>query len=431
MINTLTVLLYGETVGILNLDDDGICSFQYTPDFCAKGLSPAPVMMPPIPDRIYRFPLLDRNTFSGLPGMIADSLPDSFGQALLDQWLTAQGRSLGEANAIEKLSFQGNRCMGALEYVPAREQGLAESSILEIEDLVETARMALSSKEQFQGCLEDKEQAIMDILKIGTSAGGQRAKAIIAVNDATGEIRSGQVEAPEGFEYWLLKFDGFDSDGRPVAPASFGRREFAFHKCVRAAGIDMAECRLLEENGRAHFMTRRFDRVGGRKLHMQTLCAVSHFDFRRPGAYSYEQAFATMRRLGLDYEQQKELFRRMVFNVLSVNMDDHTKNISFLMSPEGKWSLAPAYDMGFCYNPRGQWANAHQMTIAGKRDGITRRDLMDFAERNDIRGASAVIEKVDAALALFPSFAAESSVPPDEVQFIMRCIEDKRKDVIL
>ena len=431
MINTLTVLLYGETVGILNLDDDGICSFQYTPDFCAKGLSPAPVMMPPIPDRIYRFPLLDRNTFSGLPGMIADSLPDSFGQALLDQWLTAQGRSLGEANAIEKLSFQGNRCMGALEYVPAREQGLAESSILEIEDLVETARMALSSKEQFQSCLEDKEQAIMDILKIGTSAGGQRAKAIIAVNDATGEIRSGQVEAPEGFEYWLLKFDGFDSDGRPVAPASFGRREFAFHKCVRAAGIDMAECRLLEENGRAHFMTRRFDRVGGRKLHMQTLCAVSHFDFRRPGAYSYEQAFATMRRLGLDYEQQKELFRRMVFNVLSVNMDDHTKNISFLMSPEGKWSLAPAYDMGFCYNPRGQWANAHQMTIAGKRDGITRRDLMDFAERNDIRGASAVIEKVDAALALFPSFAAESSVPPDEVQFIMRCIEDQRKDVIL
>lgn len=427
MISTLTVMLYGQPIGVISLDRDGFCAFQYTPEFCATGLNPAPLMMPPIPDRIYKFTSLDRDTFSGLPGMIADSLPDSFGQALLNQWLAAQGRSPGEANAIEKLSFQGSRCMGALEYVPAREPSMNESSRIEIDELVGTAQRALSSKEQFQSCLRDEEQAVMDILRIGTSAGGQRAKAIIAINDNTGEIRSGQVEAPAGFEYWILKFDGFDSDGKPVPPASFGRREFAFYKCVRAAGINMAECRLLEENGRTHFLTRRFDRPGGQKVHMQTLCALSHFDFRRPGAYSYEQAFAIMRRLGLGYEEHKELFRRLVFNVLSINMDDHTKNISFLMGKDGKWTLSPAYDMGFCYNPNGQWANAHQMTIAGKRDDISRKDLLEIAEKNDIRDASSIIDQVDAAVMSLPEYAAEVLVPEDEVRLMMRFIDEKRK----
>ena len=431
MISTLTVLLYGESIGVLSLEDDGFCAFQYTPDFCEKGINPAPLMMPPIPGRIYKFPSLTKDTFNGLPGMIADSLPDSFGQALLNQWLAVQGRSLGEANAIEKLSFQGSRCMGALEYLPARAPSLNESSRIEIDTLVETAHRALSSKEQFQSCLKEEEQAVMDILRIGTSAGGQRAKAIIAINEETKEIRSGQVKAPPGFDYWILKFDGFDSDGKPVPPANFGRREYAFYRCVRIAGINMEECRLLEESGRAHFMTRRFDRHGGEKVHMQTLCAMSHFDFRRPGAYSYEQAFATMRRLGLSYEEQKELYRRLVFNVLSINMDDHTKNISFLMDHEGKWSLSPAYDMGFCYNPNGQWANAHQMTIAGKRDGITRKDLLEIAENNDIRDASSIISQVDDAIMMFPLFASEALVPEDEVQFIMRYINEKRKGIVI
>ena len=430
MISTLTVLLYGQPIGVLSLENDGLCAFQYLPDFCEKGINPAPLMMPPVPDRIYKFPGLGRDTFSGLPGMIADSLPDSFGQALLDQWLVAQGRGSGEANAIEKLSFQGSRCMGALEYAPAREPSMNESSRIEIDELVETAYRALSSKEEFQSCLREEEKAILDILRIGTSAGGQRAKAIIAVNDETKEIRSGQVEAPEGFDYWILKFDGFDSDGRPVPPANFGRREYAFYQCIKAAGINMEECRLLEENGRAHFMTRRFDRPAGEKVHMQTLCAMSHFDFRRPGAYSYEQAFATMRRLGAGYEEHRELFRRLVFNVLSLNMDDHTKNISFLMDRDGHWSLSPAYDMGFCYNPHGQWANAHQMTIGGKRDGISRKDLLELAERNDIREASSIIDQVDAAVMEFPLFAAETSIPEDEIRFIMRFIKDNRKDIV-
>ena len=430
MISTLTVLLYGQPIGVLSLENDGFCAFQYLPEFCEKGINPAPLMMPPIPDRIYKFPGLGRDTFSGLPGMIADSLPDSFGQALLDQWLVAQGRGSGEANAIEKLSFQGSRCMGALEYAPAREPSMNESSRIEVDELVETAYRVLSSKEEFQSCLREEEKAILDILRIGTSAGGQRAKAIIAVNDETKEIRSGQVEAPVGFDYWILKFDGFDSDGRPVPPANFGRREYAFYKCIKAAGINMEECRLLEENGRAHFMTRRFDRPAGEKVHMQTLCAMSHFDFRRPGAYSYEQAFATMRRLGAGYEEHRELFRRLVFNVLSLNMDDHTKNISFLMDRDGHWSLSPAYDMGFCYNPHGQWANAHQMTIGGKRDGISRKDLLELAERNDIREASSIIDQVDAAVMEFPLFAAETSIPEDEIRFIMRFIKDNRKDIV-
>lgn len=430
MIRTLTVVLYGQPIGVLNLEDDGICAFQYLPEFCEKGIKPAPLMMPTAPDRIYKFPALGKDTFNGLPGMIADSLPDSFGQALLNHWLAAQGRSSEEANAIEKLSFLGNRCMGALEYVPARELRLNESSKIEIDALVNTAQRALSTKEQFQSCLREEEKAIMDILKIGTSAGGQRAKAIIAVNDKTKEIRSGQVKAPAGFDYWILKFDGFDSEGKPVPPASFGRREYAFYKCVTAAGIEMTECRLLEESGRAHFMTRRFDRRGGEKIHMQTLCAISHFDFRRPGAYSYEQAFATMRRLGLGYNAQKEFFRRVVFNILCVNMDDHTKNISFLMDPEGRWSLSPAYDMGFCYNPSGQWANAHQMTIAGKRDGITRKDLLELAEKNDIRDAAGVIDQVDDAVSLFSTFAADARVPENEVKFIMRFIDEKRGEMV-
>ena len=425
MLQTMTVLLFGRPIGVLRLENGGYCSFQYTEAFCRSGLQPSPLHMPAYPDRIYTFPGLGRLSFNGLPGMMADSLPDSFGQALLNQWLMAHGRSENEANVLEKLSFQGNRCMGALEYQPARERYLSESSLLEMQDLVETARKALSSKESFQTCFRDKEQAILDILKIGTSAGGQRAKAVIALNDKTNEIRSGQVEAPDGFDYWLLKFDGFDSTGRPVDPANFGRREYAFHKCVLDAGIQMEECRLLEENGRAHFMTRRFDRKGGNKIHMQTLCGIAHYDFRLPGAYSYEQVFATLRRLNLGYGDTQELFRRMVFNLMSVNMDDHTKNISFLMSRDGAWSLAPAYDMGFNYNPAGQWANAHQMTLRGKRDHFTRDDLLTTAAEQDVKNPSAIIEQVEYAIARFPLHAEEAGVPKQETDTIMHFIREK------
>ena len=248
MIQAITVLLYGRPIGALRLRENGYCDFEYTDAFRASGLQPSPLMMPTDGRRVYSFPNLSRDTFNGLPGMVADSLPDSFGQALLNQWLTLHSRDEGQANALEKLSFQGQRCMGALEYQPSRETYMNESSLIELDALVETARQALASKEGFKACLEDKEQAILEILKIGTSAGGQRAKAVIALNDATKEIRSGQVPAPDGFDYWLLKFDGFDSNGHPVNPANYGRIEYAFSRCVQDAGIEMTECRLIREN---------------------------------------------------------------------------------------------------------------------------------------------------------------------------------------
>lgn len=412
-------------IGIVQLKEDGFCAFQYTPEFCRTGLQPAPLMMPTLPERIYTFHNINTQTFNGLPGMIADSLPDSFGQALLNQWLTLQGRSEGEANVIEKLSYQGQRAMGALEYVPAREQYLQESSRIEIESLIDTAREALESKEKFKSCFDDKEQAIYDILKIGTSAGGQRAKAVIAINPATKEIRSGQVAAPDGFEYWIIKFDGFDSNAKPVDPANYGRREYAFHKCVLDAGISMSPCRLLEENGRAHFMTKRFDRTDSGKLHMQTLCALGHFDFRSPGAYSYEQAFSLQRRLGLAYPEAEQFFRRMLFNIFSVNMDDHTKNISYLMDKNGKWSLSPAYDMGLSYNPNGQWANKHQMTINGKSDDFEYKDLVAVAWKADIEKPAHIIDCVETAIHNFPKYADETGIPKQETEMIMKIIDNK------
>ena len=425
MINTLKVYLYGMQMGTLLLGSDGFCTFEYTDEFCRTGLQPAPLTMPAFPGNTYRFPILSRETFNGLPGMIADALPDSFGQALLNRWLAAIGRSEGDANVIEKLSFQGKRCMGALEFVPSREAYLEESSAIELDELVKTAARVLSDKDSFRTSIQNKDKAILDILKIGTSAGGQRAKAVIALNGKTGEIRSGQVAAPEGFDYWLLKFDGFDPNARPVSPAYFGRLEYAFAQCVRDAGITMTQCRLLEENGRAHFMTRRFDRVNGQKLHLQTLCGLAHLDFRMPGAHSYEQAFMVMRRLGLTYKEGQEMFRRMVFNVLSVNMDDHTKNISFLMTGQGRWLLSPAYDMGFSYNPDGLWTNAHQMTINGKRDGITRDDLLKVAETQDIRNPKELIEQVEYGISRFEDHALGCGVPRPEISAIKKIMEEK------
>ena len=425
MINVANVVLYGQKIGTVLSDEDGICRFEYAPEFVSKGIEPSPLLMRADEGVVYTFRSLSRETFHGLPGMLADSLPDSFGRDLLDRWLQENGRT--QANAVETLCFQGRRCMGALEYEPARDLSLEESEPIELTRLVETARLAMSGKESLDANLyEDRNRALMEIIKVGTSAGGQRAKAVIALNDTTGEIRSGQITAPEGFDYWLLKFDGFDSNGKPVQAGNFGRREYAFHKTVLDAGIDMTECRLIHENGRAHFMTKRFDRQNGRKIHMQTLCGLAHFDFRTPGAYSYEQALMVMRRLGLPYPQFTELFRRMVYNVFAVNRDDHTKNISFLMDENGKWRLSPAYDMGLSYNPLGAFTSLHQMSICGKREGITRADLLVFADKENISGAEQIIEQVESAVMNFPRYAAEVGVPTDEINAIMSVIDEKR-----
>ena len=328
MVTTAEVHLWGHKIGVVLWNEQrGCASFEYTSEFIRSGLEVAPLAMP-LRQQTYSFPDLPYNTFLGLPGLLAEALPDAFGRVLLDNWLASQGRQ--NANPVERLCFQGQRSMGALEFVPAQERALSTEQTIEVDGLVQAAREALHNKEAFVMNMSHSEEALLDIIRVGTSAGGQRAKAVIAYNDATGEVRSGQTTAPEGFDYWLIKLDGV-TNKELGDPMHFGEIEYVHYLMAKQAGINMTECRLYREHDRAHFMTRRFDRVNGHKLHMQTLCGIAHFDFNMLHAYSYEQAFAVMRQLRLPYTDAEELFRRMVFNVVARNQDDHTKNISFLM----------------------------------------------------------------------------------------------------
>lgn len=410
MVDVARVNLYGQPVGTVSWDRRyDIARFEYAPEFVRKGIEPSPLVMPVREGRVYSFGELGRATFKGLPGMLADSLPDTYGRALFDKWLALTGRTSG--NAIETLCFLGKRCMGALEFEPAIDMAGTDVRI-EIDALVNVAREALADKSDFcVNIADDRKAAIAEILRLGTSAGGQRAKAIIAYNKETGEIRSGQVEAPDGFDYYIIKLDGVSATAGFRETENYGRLEYSFSRLVRACGIDMTECSLIEENGRAHFLTKRFDRVNGEKVHMQTLCGIAHFDYRLLRAYSYEQAFAVMRGLRLTYKEAQEMFRRMVFNVVVRNQDDHTKNISFLMDRNGKWHLSPAYDMGYAYNPDGDWTSAHQMSVNGKFSGITKDDLLECASRNNIRNAGQIIDEVCQAAAGWPELARECEVP--------------------
>lgn len=409
MVDVARVKLYGQPVGTVSWDRRyDIARFEYAPEFVRKGIEPSPLVMPVREGRVYSFGELGRATFKGLPGMLADSLPDTYGRALFDKWLALTGRTSG--NAIETLCFLGKRCMGALEFEPAIDMAGTDVRI-EIDALVNVAREALADKSDFcVNIADDRKAAIAEILRLGTSAGGQRAKAIIAYNKETGEIRSGQVEAPDGFDYYIIKLDGVSATAGFSETENYGRLEYSFSRLVRACGIDMTECSLIEENGRAHFLTKRFDRVNGEKVHMQTLCGIAHFDYRLLRAYSYEQAFAVMRGLRLTYKEAQEMFRRMVFNVVVRNQDDHTKNISFLMDRNGKWHLSPAYDMGYAYNPDGDWTSAHQMSVNGKFSGITKDDLLECAFRNNIRNAGQIIDEVCQAAAGWPELARECGV---------------------
>lgn len=410
MVDVARVNLYGQPVGTVSWDRRyDIARFEYAPEFVRKGIEPSPLVMPVREGRVYSFGDLGRATFKGLPGMLADSLPDTYGRALFDKWLALTGRTSG--NAIETLCFLGKRCMGALEFEPAIDMAGTDVRI-EIDALVNVAREALADKSDFcVNIADDRKAAIAEILRLGTSAGGQRAKAIIAYNKETGEIRSGQVEAPDGFDYYIIKLDGVSATAGFRETENYGRLEYSFSRLVRACGIDMTECSLIEENGRAHFLTKRFDRVNGEKVHMQTLCGIAHFDYRLLRAYSYEQAFSVMRGLRLTYKEAQEMFRRMVFNVVVRNQDDHTKNISFLMDRDGKWHLSPAYDMGYAYNPDGDWTSAHQMSVNGKFSGITKDDLLECASRNNIRNAGQIIDEVCQAAAGWPELARECGVP--------------------
>ena len=413
MINYADIYLWQNHVATVAWDERRLSSrFEYTPEFAESGIELSPLMMPLMPHRVYQFPELSRDTFIGLPGLLADALPDAFGKALLDKWLALSGRSF--ANPIERLCYQGKRSMGALEFVPAQDNYLELSTGLEIKTLIETAREVLDEKKKLDVNLNvDTKEAVANIIRVGTSAGGQRAKAVIAYNETTGDIRSGQIEAPDGFSHWLIKLDGV-TNNELGDPKHYGRIEYVYYLMARYAGIDMSECRLIEENGRAHFMTKRFDRVNGNeKLHMQTLCGMAHYDYKMIHAYSYEQVFQVMRRLRLSYSDAEQMFRRMVFNVVARNQDDHTKNISFLMDRKGKWSLSPAYDMSWAYNPKGMWTSNHQMSINNKFDEITREDLLAVAQNVNIKHADQIIDKVVESVSHWPGLAKEYGIPDD------------------
>lgn len=415
MVDVAQVKMFGLTVGSVSWNEQyGIARFEYDPDFVKSGIQPSPILMPTREGRVYSFGDLNSETFKGLPGMLADSLPDTYGRALFDKWLSLTGRV--SSNTIETLCFMGKRCMGALEFEPAIEPTFKETHNIEIESLVDVAREALTEKESFQTNLsDDKKNAIADILRLGTSAGGQRAKAIIAYNKETGEVRSGQIDAPDGFDYYLIKLDGVSATAGLKETGNYGRLEYSFSQLVKKCGIEMTECSLIEENGRAHFLTKRFDRINGEKIHMQTLCGIAHMDYRLLRGYSYEQAFNVMRGLRLSYAEAQEMFRRIVFNVVIRNQDDHTKNISFLMDKHGKWKLSPAYDMCYSYKPDGSWTSAHQMSVNGKYDGITRKDLLELASRNNIRNASQIMDEVCDICATWPQIAKECDVPQSMV----------------
>jgi serine/threonine-protein kinase HipA len=411
------VRLWGRTIGAVSLDESrDVAAFQYDSDFARSGIELSPLVMP-LSERVYEYPALPRNTFHGLPGLLADSLPDKFGNALIDAWLATQGRTPESFNAVERLCYTGTRGMGALEFAPVLGPKPRKASKLEVDALVRLAGEVLTHRGDLQGHFNEagKEQALRDILSVGTSAGGARAKAVIAWNRATDEVRSGQIAAGEGFDYWLLKFDGVagNKDKELEDPKGYGAIEFAYHLMAKEAGITMSECRLLEENGRRHFMTRRFDRLaGGAKLHMQSLCALAHFDFNQAGAHSYEQALLTIRRLKLPMAAVEEQFRRMVFNVVARNQDDHVKNIAFLMNQKGEWSLAPAFDVTYSYNPSGAWTAAHQMPLNGKRDGFTLADFEACAKVALMKRGRAkmIIEEVVDAVKRWPEFAAAAQI---------------------
>lgn len=413
MINYADIYLWQNHVATVAWDERRLSSrFEYTPEFAESGMELSPLMMPLMPHRVYQFPELSQDTFIGLPGLLADALPDAFGKALLDKWLALSGRTF--ANPIERLCYQGKRSMGALEFVPAQDNYLELSTGLEIKTLIETAREVLDEKKKLDGNLNvDTKEAVANIIRVGTSAGGQRAKAVIAYNETTGDIRSGQIEAPDGFSHWLIKLDGV-TNNELGDPKHYGQIEYVYYLMARKAGIDMSECRLFEENGRAHFMTRRFDRVNGNeKLHMQTLCGMAHFDYKMIHAYSYEQVFQVMRRLRLSYSDAEQMYRRMVFNVVARNQDDHTKNISFLMDRQGKWSLSPAYDVSWAYNPKGIWTSNHQMSINNKSDEITRDDLLSVARNVNIKHADQIIDQVIESVSHWPDLAKENGIPDD------------------
>ena len=426
MVDVAEVKIWGELAGAVRWDEEQqLGYFQYDPKFLLKGWNLSPLKMP-IENgaRIYSFPGLRKgrveteDTFNGLPGLLSDALPDKYGNRLINIWLAQQGRPENSMNPVEKLCFIASRGMGALEFEPAQIKSSKNSFSLELDSLVEVAQKMLNERETFLTNIgKDEEKAMMEILKIGTSAGGARPKAVIAFNPKTKEVRSGQGNAPKGFEHWLIKLDGVS--GEQFGESSgWGRVEYAYYLMAKDCGINISECQLLEENSRAHFMTKRFDREGNSKHHIQSLCGLQHFDFNDMYGYSYEQVFQTMRLLKLTYPEAEEMFRRMVFNVLATNYDDHTKNFSFILKKGENWRLAPAYDLCFSYDETNHWVSKQTLSVNGKRLHITKADLMTIAKDNNIKKGEKIIEDINLIVKSWNSYAKQAGVRTDLQQSI-------------
>ena len=421
MVDVALVKIWGEFVGAVRWDENQqLGYFQFDEKFIRKGWDLSPIKMP-IENgaQIYSFPELRKgrveteDTFKGLPGLLADTLPDRYGNRLINAWLAKQGRAENSMNPVEKLCFMGARGMGALEFEPAQINNNKQSFTLEINSLIEAAKRILNQRESLLTKIDkNEEKALMDILKIGTSAGGARPKAVIAYNQKTNEVKSGQGNVPKGFEHWLIKLDGVD--GAQFGESNgWGRVEYAYYLMAKASGIEISESKLMEENGRAHFMTKRFDREENVKHHTQTLCGIQHFDYNDMFGYSYEQVFQTMRKLRLTYPEAEEMFRRLVFNVLATNYDDHTKNFSFILKKGEKWRLAPAYDICFAYDETNHWVSQQTLSINGKRKNISKADMLTIAKDNSIKKGEAIIEEINTVIKSWEKFASQANVRSD------------------
>ena len=409
----IQVRAWGARVGAVAFDPSAKCfAFEYYPEWSRKGVALAPLTMPSHDGLRFAFPDLSPQTFHGLPGLLADALPDRFGNALIDAWMAQRGIPKDQVTILDRLAYMGRRGAGALDFHPAHGSTADGKAALKMASLVENARKAVQGTTQNELATRS---TLAELIRVGTSAGGARAKAVVAWNPVTHELRSGQFTAPEGFEPWLLKFDGVTEGGKFGDPAGYGRIEFAYHLMARAAGIQMTDCHLLEESGRAHFMTRRFDRDQGQKHHLQTLCAMDHLDFNQVGVHDYGQAFMAIKRLELEAEATDELFRRMTFNVMARNCDDHPKNFSFLLRQGRSWALAPAYDVTFAFDPASKWIAQQFMSVNHRFAGITRQDLLQVADRFSVRNPRAILAEVQAALDAFGTFGQEAGMPASQI----------------
>jgi len=417
MTTRASVELWDTAIGEVAWDPArGFADFRYLEAFLDNPIEPSPIRMPKRRG-IYRFDRLPEDAFQGLPGLLADALPDRYGHAVINRWLEAHGRPANSMNPVEKLLYIGRRAMGALSFAPPSRELDASDRAIEIDDLVALANAVLDSRQRLRRTVSTRDN-YEDLISVGVSAGGARAKALVAFNETRTELRSGQIDLPPGFSHWLLKLDGVSRSGDHGVPdpQGYGRIEYAYSLMARAAGIDIPETALLEDGPRRHFMVRRFDRPGGReRLHMQTLGALVHVDYNEHGLFSYEQTLGAIRRLKCPAADQREFMRRAVFNVLARNQDDHVKQVSFLMDKQGRWRLSPAYDLTYAFNPAGRWTSRHQMSIAGKLDDFTPEDLSRLGEAAEQGPTQArrVIEQVSEAVSRWPAFAESAGVDTD------------------